>query len=91
VLAIGSSPRARAALVGVAVAIGVAVACTRVFLGVHWFSDAVAGLAIGWSWFGLCAVAFGGRILRFGAPAKVAVSSPAHGPPSRGRVTAELE
>jgi membrane-associated phospholipid phosphatase len=91
VLAIGSSPRARAALMGVAVAIGVAVACTRVFLGVHWFSDAVAGLAIGWSWFGLCAVAFGGRILRFGAPAKVAVSPPANGPPPRGRVTAELE
>jgi undecaprenyl-diphosphatase len=81
VLGIAASPRARAALVGGAVAIGVTIACTRVFLGVHWFSDAIAGLAIGWSWFGLCAVAFGGRILRFGAAAKVAVMPPAHGPP----------
>ena len=72
VLAIGTSPRARAALAGVALAIGVAVGCTRVLLGVHFFSDAVAGFAIGLSWFGLCAVAFGGRLLRFGTPAKVA-------------------
>lgn len=81
VLGIAASPRARAALVGGAVAIGVTVACTRVFLGVHWFSDAIAGLAIGCSWFGLCAVAFGGRILRFGAAAKVAVMPRAHAPP----------
>ncbi|HEY7660589.1 MAG TPA: phosphatase PAP2 family protein [Actinomycetota bacterium] len=86
VLAIGSSPRARAALVGAAVAIGVAVGCTRVLLGVHWFSDALAGLAIGWAWFGLCAVAVGGRLLSFGAPAKVALSPPAHAPPVRDRV-----
>jgi membrane-associated phospholipid phosphatase len=81
VLAIGTSPRPRAALAGAAVAIGVAVGCTRVFLGVHWFSDALAGLAIGWSWFGICAVAFGGRLVRFGAPAQVALTAPAH-PPS---------
>ena len=46
---------ARAALVGVALAIGVAVGCTWVFLGVHFFSDELAGFAIGLSWFGLCA------------------------------------
>ncbi len=69
VLGIGSSPRARAALGGVAVSIAVAVGCTRVLLGVHWFSDVLAGLVIGWSWFGICAVAFGGRLLRFGSPA----------------------
>ncbi len=74
VLAIGSSPRARAALAGAALAIGVAVGCTRVLLGVHFFSDALAGFAIGLSWFGLCAVAFGGRLLSFGAPAQVAAS-----------------
>jgi membrane-associated phospholipid phosphatase len=51
-----------------------------VLLGVHWFSDALAGLAIGWSWFGICAVAFGGRLLRFGAPAKVALTPPSHPP-----------
>ncbi|HET7308908.1 MAG TPA: phosphatase PAP2 family protein [Actinomycetota bacterium] len=73
VLAIATSPKARAALAGAAVAIAVAVGCTRVLLGVHWFSDVVAGLMIGWSWFGICAVAFGGRLLRFGAPVEAAI------------------
>jgi membrane-associated phospholipid phosphatase len=91
VLGIASSPRARAALAGAAVAIGVAVGCTRVLLGVHWFSDALAGLVIGWSWFGICAVAFGGRLLRFGAPAKVALTPPAHPPPVRRGVAAERD
>jgi len=80
VLAIGSSPKVRAALAGAALAIGVAVGCTRVLLGVHFFSDAIAGFAIGLSWFGLCAVAFGGRLLSFGAPAKVAAAP--EGPPA---------
>lgn len=68
------SPRTRAVLMGVAVSIGVAVACSRVFLGVHWFSDVVAGLALGWSWFALCAVAFGGRIVQLGAPVEASVA-----------------
>jgi membrane-associated phospholipid phosphatase len=81
VLAIGSSPRARAALVAAALTIGVAVGCTRVLLGVHFFSDALAGFAIGLSWFGLCAVAFGGRLMSFGAPAKVAATPTVRPPP----------
>ena len=85
VLAIGSSPKARAALAGAALAIGVAVGCTRVLLGVHFFSDALAGLAIGLSWFGLCAVAFGGRLLSFGAPARVEVAPTMRPPPVRAR------
>jgi hypothetical protein len=32
----------------------------------------VAGLALGWAWFALCAMAFGGRLLRFGAPVEAA-------------------
>ena len=36
-------------------------------LDVHWLSDVIAGLALGWAWFAVCSVAFGGRILRFGA------------------------
>jgi hypothetical protein len=32
----------------------------------------LAGLAIGWAWFALCSIAFGGRMLRFGAPVVVA-------------------
>lgn len=87
VMARGRSPRVRAALAGIAVGIAVAVACSRVFLGVHWASDVVAGLLLGWAWFGLCSVAFGGRFLRFGAPAKEAAAGPAFGavPPGEGR------
>lgn len=66
----GRSTRGRAALAGCAVAVAVAVACSRVFLGVHWLSDVIAGLALGWAWFALCAIAFGGRLLRFGATAE---------------------
>jgi undecaprenyl-diphosphatase len=53
---------------GGAVGLAVAVAATRVFLGVHWLTDVIAGLFLGWSWFALCSIAFGGRLLRFGAP-----------------------
>lgn len=70
VAGIGRSPRARAIIGGMAVAIAVGVACTRVFLGVHWLTDVLAGLAVGWAWFALCSVAVGGRLLRFGAPAE---------------------
>jgi membrane-associated phospholipid phosphatase len=87
VLAIGTSPRARAALAGAALAIGVAVGCTRVLLGVHFFSDALAGFAIGLSWFGLCAVAFGGRLMSFGAPVQVA-TAPTVRPPRPVRTRA---
>ena len=57
---------------GGAVAIAVAVAASRVFLDVHWLSDVIGGLALGWAWFALCGIAFGGRLLRFGAGAEVA-------------------
>jgi hypothetical protein len=39
---------------------------------VHWLSDVIAGLAVGSAWFCVCAIAFGGRLLRFGAPAEQA-------------------
>jgi membrane-associated phospholipid phosphatase len=48
------------------------VAGTRVLLDVHWLSDVIAGLALGSAWFSICAIAFGGRLLRFGAAAEEA-------------------
>jgi undecaprenyl-diphosphatase len=68
VLARRRSARTRALLAGGAVAIAVGVACSRVLLGVHWMSDVMGGLAFGWAWFGICAIAFGGRFLVLGAP-----------------------
>jgi membrane-associated phospholipid phosphatase len=59
VLSRGQGPRVAAVVGGSAVAIAVAVACSRVFLDVHWLSDVIAGLALGWAWFAFCSIAFG--------------------------------
>jgi membrane-associated phospholipid phosphatase len=55
-------------LAAVAVGVAVAVAASRALLGVHWLSDVVAGLLVGGAWFSLVALAFGGRLQRFGEP-----------------------
>jgi membrane-associated phospholipid phosphatase len=73
VLGRGVRPHGRALLAGAAAGIAVAVACTRIFLDVHWLTDTIAGLSLGWAWFAACSVAFGGRFLRFGAAAAEAV------------------
>jgi membrane-associated phospholipid phosphatase len=62
------SRRARALLSGGAVLIATAVAASRALLGVHWFTDVLAGLAVGWGWYLIVAIAFGGRRQRLGAP-----------------------
>ncbi len=86
----GRSRRARAAIAGVAAGLAVTVAGSRVLLDVHWLSDVIAGLALGSAWFAICAVAFGGRLLRFGAAVEEASRAAggrggAHPPPSAAR------
>jgi undecaprenyl-diphosphatase len=82
----------RVAVIGVAVSVAVAVAASRVLLDYHWLSDVVGGLALGWGWFALCAVVFGGRLLRPTAAVDVAAAAATRdeptgtqGPPGHGR------
>lgn len=65
-----SSRRWRKAGAFAALVVTVAVACSRVLLGVHWLTDVIAGITVGWSWFLVVTVIFGGRLLRFGEPAE---------------------
>ena len=65
-----SSRPARRAAVVVVLVITLSVATTRVLLGVHWVTDVIAGAMVGWTWFVLVTVLFGGRILKFGEPAE---------------------
>jgi membrane-associated phospholipid phosphatase len=74
----GRPRRVRAAIAGVAAWLVVMVAGSRVLLDVHWLSDVIAGLALGLAWFSICAIAFGGRLLEFGAPADEAARAATH-------------
>jgi undecaprenyl-diphosphatase len=84
-LVIGRSLRrpARQLVIAAAVAVAVAVASSRVLLDLHWFSDVVGGLSLGWAWFALCAVVFGGRLLRPTAAAAAASAQAAEPEKSR--------
>jgi undecaprenyl-diphosphatase len=66
------SGRTKAVLGGAAAGVAVAVAMSRVLLGAHWLTDVIAGAFVGWACFALCSIAFGGRLLRFGAPVEAA-------------------
>lgn len=68
VLTLHSDRRWRALAAGAATFLAVGVATTRAMLGVHWLTDVLAGLGVGFAWFIVCAVAFGSRIMRFGEP-----------------------
>jgi undecaprenyl-diphosphatase len=74
--------RARHLIIAGAVAVATAVAASRVLLDLHWLSDVVGGLALGWAWFALCAVAFGGRLLVPTAAADTAAAAPKRAPDS---------
>jgi undecaprenyl-diphosphatase len=58
VLSRGRPRLVQALLAGGAILIAVTVATSRAMLGVHWLTDIVAGLAIGWGWFALVVLAF---------------------------------
>jgi membrane-associated phospholipid phosphatase len=70
VLGRGRPLRVKAWLAAGAALITVAVAASRVLLGVHWLTDVIGGAALGFGWFVVCSVAFGGALLHFGAPAE---------------------
>jgi undecaprenyl-diphosphatase len=90
-LGLRRSRMVRTMLTGAAAAIAAMVATTRVMLGVHWFTDVLAGIALGWAWFAVCSIAFGGRLMRFGAPIelaeRVSESTSASPPSSQHRPT----
>jgi undecaprenyl-diphosphatase len=68
----GRARSTRTVLGAVAVGLTAMVAASRVLLGVHWLTDSLAGMCLGWSWFALSSIAFGGRLLRYGASAEIA-------------------
>ena len=62
-------------------------------MDLHWLSDVIAGLFLGWAWFALCAIAFGGRRLRFAEPMEAAAAVAPPGEPgtdARGRAPAKV-
>jgi undecaprenyl-diphosphatase len=59
-VAIALRPRwRRPVLVAGAVSVAVLVAASRALLGVHWFSDVIGGLVLGWTWCVVCAGVYG--------------------------------
>jgi undecaprenyl-diphosphatase len=68
VLGRSRSRNVRAALAGLAALATIGVATSRALLGVHWLSDVIAGVLLGWGWFILVAVVFGGWRQRIGDP-----------------------
>jgi undecaprenyl-diphosphatase len=68
VLSRGRGARVCSLIAGAAIAIIAAVATSRVFLDVHWLSDVIGGVALGWAWCAVCALALRGRLFSFRAP-----------------------
>jgi membrane-associated phospholipid phosphatase len=68
--------RSRAIAAAAAALVTFTVAASRALLGVHWLTDVVAGVVLGWGWFLLSALVFGGRFQRLGDPADRAATRP---------------
>lgn len=74
--------RRRALGAALAAVVTGAVAASRALLGVHWLTDVVAGVTVGWTWFLLCALAFGGRLQRLGEQLDEVASQPTASQPA---------
>jgi undecaprenyl-diphosphatase len=86
----GLPGRVQPVIAAIAVAVAVAVAASRVLLDLHWLSDVVGGLALGWAWFALTAVVFGGRLLIPTAGAEIAAAEAAAPVPTPSAEKLEL-
>lgn len=71
-LAVLLLPHARRRSFAAAAVVAVAVAASRVLLGVHFPSDVTAGLLIGWGWIALCTAVFAVWRREEGAPGALA-------------------
>jgi undecaprenyl-diphosphatase len=63
-------------------------------LDVHWLTDVMAGLALGWAWFSVSAIAFGGRLLHFGASVEIVADTADtehRGPPATAAAGREFD
>ena len=85
----GLPRRGRAVVAAIAAVVTVAVAASRALLGVHWLTDVIAGVALGWGWFLLTALVFGGRLQRLGEPVERATQPPASAPTTDEAMLAE--
>lgn len=84
--------RTRALLAASAALVAIAVATSRALLGVHWLTDVIAGVAVGWGWFMLVAVLFGGRLQVLGAPVvRAGAAEPVPGDKSDAEARAEIQ
>lgn len=72
VLGRGRSRTTQRAWLAVAMGLAAMVGASRVMLGVHWLTDVIGGAALGLAWLAAVTVAFGGRLMRFGAPVEAA-------------------
>lgn len=84
-------PWRRAIATTVAVVIALAVAASRVLLGVHWLTDVIAGLLVGWGWFLFCDAVLGDRVRQPSPLVAGPGEGEAAGGPQRGLRAPEVE